>query len=299
MGIEVQYPSNLPDRSATKPFPLLTGEMRICTTGRPRRPLTGLGTFPQAASPRVQGFRAPVLGNHPGSVAPAPEATVKKVLIVDDEPDVLESTALMVELLGYEAITLSDPSEVLDTMLHEHPGLVLHDLKMPNVSIAGLVAALRSHPATADVPLVFFSANADLPTTAARYDAWGYLPKPFGKEELATLLHNVLGPPAGAGPAPLGSLLGPDGRRVFRQYWDAMEALARAVQDLQRFEHLSDGARQTMRALDGLLLRVAAGADAVHRQAAAMSRYLEAQEAAEAAGSAAEAEAVDARRNAP
>src|SRR5687767_8349022 len=118
-----------------------------------------------------------------------------KVLIVDDEPDVLESTAGLVESLGYQAIRLSQAAEILDAVEREKPAVLLQDLKMPGLNVSGLVAALRSNPTTADIPIVFFSANADLPGTAARLDAWGYLSKPFAKQDLSRLLREALGSP--------------------------------------------------------------------------------------------------------
>src|SRR5688572_7184982 len=130
----------------------------------------------------------------------APPAKAK-VLIVDDEPDVLDSTALLVGSLGYQALRVSDPAEILPMVEREQPGLILQDLKMPGLNVAGLVAALRLNPHTAEIPLVFFSAGRDLSTTSARYDAWGYLAKPFGKQELAQLLGQVLGASASRVPA--------------------------------------------------------------------------------------------------
>src|SRR5687768_3674810 len=118
-----------------------------------------------------------------------------KVLIVDDEPDVLESTAGLVESLGYEAIRVSNASEIMDTIEKTKPGVLLQDLKMPGLNVSGLVASLRTNPATAEIPIVFFSANSDLPGTAARLDAWGYLSKPFAKQDLARLLREATGAP--------------------------------------------------------------------------------------------------------
>lgn len=195
-----------------------------------------------------------------------------KVLIVDDEPDVLESTVILVEMLGYEAIPLSDPSEVLETVERERPGLVLQDLKMPNLSLAGLVAALRSNPATADVPVVFFSANVDVAATAARYDAWGYLPKPFGKEELSRLLEHVLGPPPSARRPRREADLGPDGRRLFREHWDTLLAITRHVEHLREVRRAGPAAERAVEALDDIVVRLEAHADRLRLRLQAMAQ---------------------------
>jgi FixJ family two-component response regulator len=184
-----------------------------------------------------------------------------KVLIVDDEPDVLESTALLVEALGYQAIRLSDPAEILETVEQEQPGILLQDLKMPGLNVAGLVAALRLNPLTAEVPLVFFSAGGDLPTTAARYDAWGYLAKPFGKEELARLLNQVLGAPAKRTGPWQGRDMQREVRSVFHDYWNLLAALSNYILILDRAKGLSAEAQKSVRGLDEIILKLESKTD--------------------------------------
>lgn len=184
-----------------------------------------------------------------------------KVLIVDDEPDVLESTALLIEALGYQAVRLSEPAEILETVEQEQPGLLLQDLKMPGLNVAGLVAALRLNPRTAEVPLVFFSAGGDLPTTAARYDAWGYLAKPFGKEELARLLNQVLGAPAKRTGPWQGRDMQREVRSVFHDYWNLLAALSNYILILDRAKGLSAEAQKSVRGLDEIILKLESKTD--------------------------------------
>lgn len=184
-----------------------------------------------------------------------------KVMVVDDEPDVLESTSLLIASLGYKAVPVSDPAEILAVVEREHPALILQDLKMPGLNVAGLVAALRLNPETAELPLVFFSASSDVPATAARYDAWGFLPKPFGKEQLAQLLQLVLGTatPPGA------SLEGHDAQRkvrnVFHDYWNLLAALSNYILILDESPGLPPEARRAVRGLDELILKVESKTD--------------------------------------
>src|SRR5687768_1513714 len=172
-----------------------------------------------------------------------------KVLIVDDEPDVLESTAGLVESLGYEALRLSNAAGILDAVEHQKPDVLLQDLKMPGLNVSGLVAALRSNPATADIPIVFFSANADLPGAAARLDAWGYLSKPFAKQDLSRLLREALG---GRGPVvtKAGNALHRDVRGVFHDFWNLLAALNNYVVMLDESGDLPRTLQKTVRGLD-------------------------------------------------
>ena len=188
----------------------------------------------------------------------------KTVVIVDDEPDVLESTAMVVESLGYRAVRVADPAAILETLSKEQPALLLQDLRMPGLTVAGLVASLRSHPATATVPLVFFSANNDVAATAARYDAWGYLPKPFTAAELAHLLRRIAGLPANVAAARDRQR---DVRNVFHDYWNLLAAMANYVTVLQHVPALPIEAQAAVRGLDQLLLKLESKTDRLRVQA--------------------------------
>ncbi|MEA3136438.1 MAG: two-component system, NtrC family, response regulator AtoC [Thermoplasmata archaeon] len=199
-----------------------------------------------------------------------------KVLIVDDEPDVLESTGLLIEALGYEAIQVSEPGDILDTVEREKPGLILQDLKMPGLNVAGLVAALRLNPRTAEVPLVFFSAGTDLATTAARYDAWGYLAKPFGKAELARLLKQVLGPAGGPTNAPAGRDMQREVRAVFHDYWNLLAALSNYILVLDETPGLPPEAQKSVKGLDELIMKLESKTDRLSTYIRALVNSLEA-----------------------
>lgn len=188
----------------------------------------------------------------------------KTVVIVDDEPDVLESTALVVESLGYTAVRVDDPAAILETVAREQPALVLQDLRMPGLTVAGLVASLRSHPATATVPLVFFSASTDVAATAARYDAWGHLAKPFSAAELSHLLRRIAGPPPAAG-SPKDRQR--EVRDTFHDYWNLLAAMANYVAVLQHMAALPLEAQAAVRGLDQLMLKLEAKTDRLRIQA--------------------------------
>ena len=199
-----------------------------------------------------------------------------KVLIVDDEPDVLESTGLLIQALGYEAVQVSDPGEILEAIEREQPGLVLQDLKMPGLNVAGLVAALRLNPKTAEVPIVFFSAGSDLATTSARYDAWGYLAKPFGRAELARLLAQVLGTSASTARGPPGRDMQREVRAVFHDYWNLIAALSNYILILDETPGLPPEAAKAVKGLDELLMKLESKTDRLSTYIRALVNSLEA-----------------------
>lgn len=115
-----------------------------------------------------------------------------KILIVDDEERILKSTQMLLEVLGYEAVTLKDAHRVHEIAAREQPDLILQDLKMPQIDLPTMVRELKADPATADIPFVFFSASPDIAEKAAHHDASGYLTKPFREAELLEILDRAL-----------------------------------------------------------------------------------------------------------
>lgn len=199
----------------------------------------------------------------------------KKVLIVDDEPDILDSTGLLVEALGYQVLRVSEPADILATVEREQPDLILQDLKMPGLNLAGLVAALRLNPRTAEVPLVFFSAHTDLATTSARYDAWGYLAKPFGGEELSRLLHQILGPSAAEGGGRAGRDMERNVRTLFHDYWNLLAALSNYILILDETPDLPGAAQRSVRGLNELILKLESKTDRLNAYILSLVRSIE------------------------
>jgi CheY-like chemotaxis protein len=183
-----------------------------------------------------------------------------KVLIVDDEDDVLESTKMLVSMLGYEAIAVQDPGEVLEVAQREKPGVILQDLRMKGLNLAGFVASLRSNPATAEIPLVFFSASGELAHTASKYDAWGYLSKPFTGKELEQVLAKVLGGPAGTVPEAAAARKR-DVNAIFHDYWNLLSALASYTQVLSKRPDLGEEERKILASLDEVIVKLESKTD--------------------------------------
>lgn len=190
-----------------------------------------------------------------------------RVLIVDDEADVLDSTAMVVETLGYDVQTESDPAHILDAIARVQPDVLLQDLRMPGLNLAGLVASLRSHPGTATLPIVFCSAHMDVSSIAARYDAWGYLSKPFTADQLATVLARVLGK---AAPAPA-SRRDPERevRDAFHDHWNLLAALANYTAVLAAMPAMAPEARRAIEGLQETLLKLESKTDRLRASAMA------------------------------
>ena len=69
-----------------------------------------------------------------------------KVLVVDDEPSVLQSTGLLLSELGYEVVTTNDPADVVQLVRKERPDVVLQDVRMPGLDLEALIKNIRTDP---------------------------------------------------------------------------------------------------------------------------------------------------------
>ena len=112
----------------------------------------------------------------------------KPVLIVDDEPAILDMIAELLGYEGYEVITTSEGSAALARAKENPPALILLDLMMPGMSGWQVIAALKATPQTRAIPVVLLSARRDLPATAAELGIVTFLAKPFDLDELLSVV---------------------------------------------------------------------------------------------------------------
>jgi DNA-binding response OmpR family regulator len=116
-----------------------------------------------------------------------------KILIVDDEPDLLEVVGLTFRLQwpGAELITAADGRQGLERFFDESPDLVLLDVAMPGLSGYEVCRQIR---AVSDVPIIMLSVKDDELDTVRGLEAGAddYVAKPFGHLELLARARAVL-----------------------------------------------------------------------------------------------------------
>lgn len=118
----------------------------------------------------------------------------KKILIVDDEPDILEITAFRLKGLGYEILKASDGKAAMDMIKSCLPDLLLLDLRLPSLSGYEICATMKEDPALKHIPIILFTASA-VANQAEKLKETGaddYLVKPFDAEELLKKVRKFL-----------------------------------------------------------------------------------------------------------
>lgn len=115
-----------------------------------------------------------------------------KVLLVDDEPAILESTRLLLVEMGYEVVCVASAAEILPMLRRERPDLLLQDVRMPGLDVNTLAKQMRADPLIGTIPILLFSASMEVEEIAQRVGAASHLEKPFKPHELVSAIEGAL-----------------------------------------------------------------------------------------------------------
>jgi PAS domain S-box-containing protein len=150
---------------------------RIWATSEPGQGATFAFTLPAA----------PARGEEVGVGA----LPVGAVLVCDDDPDVVEVLAAMLESHGYATLRAHSGPEALALAADQAPSLILMDLRMPGMSGWETIAELRAQATTAEIPIIILSALA--PDDMAVPAASSWLTKPVDQKALMASMRRALG----------------------------------------------------------------------------------------------------------
>jgi two-component system phosphate regulon response regulator PhoB len=116
------------------------------------------------------------------------------VLIVEDEPAILELIAVNLEHAGYRTLRAGSAEDATRLLAEALPDLVLLDWMLPGQSGLGLARRLRADARTRELPLIFLTARTDEPDKVAGLEAGAddYVTKPFSTRELVARIRAVL-----------------------------------------------------------------------------------------------------------
>jgi len=128
-----------------------------------------------------------------------PERNLERlVLVVDDDPDILQTLALCLSTEGYRVLMASNGKEALETLAREKPACILLDLMMPVMDGWQFVAELDSR-GWRKAPILILSADRAVQGHATRLHADAFLAKPFDLDELLGKVSQLTGGPNGHG----------------------------------------------------------------------------------------------------
>ena len=116
----------------------------------------------------------------------------KKLLVVDDEPDILEFLQLILEEEGYEVSTTTKGQYLEQLHNGGLPDLILLDVFLSGKDGRAIVKHLKSQPETMHIPVIMFSAHPSAYKTALQAGADDFQAKPFAIGELLAKIAHFL-----------------------------------------------------------------------------------------------------------
>ena len=117
-----------------------------------------------------------------------------KILVVDDEQDILELLTFNLEKTGYEVVTARDGPQAIELAYTCKPALILLDLMLPEIDGFAVCELLRQTPDTASIPIIILTAWKDEQSRLLGLElgAEDYITKPFSPAELVLRVGKVL-----------------------------------------------------------------------------------------------------------
>jgi len=122
------------------------------------------------------------------------KANKTKILIVDDEPDLVQTLQDRLEMNGYSIVAAGNGKEGLEKAAQEKPDIILLDVIMPIMDGLEMLEALRKHPEVKNCAVIMLTARSQRQdiVRAKTCGIEDYIVKPFDLSELIEKIENVL-----------------------------------------------------------------------------------------------------------
>jgi two-component system alkaline phosphatase synthesis response regulator PhoP len=119
----------------------------------------------------------------------------KKILVVDDEPDILKIVTFRLKKAGYEVTSAMDGQAALEAIRQNKPDLVFLDVRLPVIDGPELCLRIKNDESLRAIQVIFLTASSDSmdKVRAKELNAEGVLFKPFESEELLAMVHSLIG----------------------------------------------------------------------------------------------------------
>ncbi|MCW4032405.1 MAG: response regulator [Candidatus Bathyarchaeota archaeon] len=117
-----------------------------------------------------------------------------RILVADDEPDLLNAAKIMLEKGGYQVIEATNGDEALEKVNSEKPDLIILDVVMPGKTGTEVCKILKEDPQTSSIPILMYTVlgrEADS-KISEEVGADGHLIKPFSPEDLVATVKKHL-----------------------------------------------------------------------------------------------------------
>ena len=119
----------------------------------------------------------------------------KKILVADDEPEIVQALQIRLKEAGYDVIVAFDVLQAINKAHKEKPDLIILDIRMPAGSGIGVYEKLKMSSETTTIPVIFITAyaNDEIVKKVLEMGAEGFFAKPFNIDKLLIKVKTLLG----------------------------------------------------------------------------------------------------------
>ncbi len=116
-----------------------------------------------------------------------------KVLVVDDEPDVVEILRYNLKKENFQVLTAYNGRDAIDLAKNDKPDLIIMDIRMPGISGIETCREIRTTQSLKNIPVLFLTADSDEYTTMSAFDAGAnhFITKPIRPVILLEMIHEL------------------------------------------------------------------------------------------------------------
>lgn len=121
--------------------------------------------------------------------------TSKKIMIVDDEPNIVLALKFLMEEEGFDVQCFYDGDTAVENVTKVIPDLIILDVMMPGKDGFSVAKYIRNQPSLENTAIIFLTAKGTSQDKMEGYDsgAESYIVKPFDNDEIVSKVHQVLG----------------------------------------------------------------------------------------------------------
>jgi DNA-binding response OmpR family regulator len=116
----------------------------------------------------------------------------KKILILDDNEDILEMMKVALEDEGHEVECMINTNDIYKTISHIKPDLLIVDYILPGINGGELCHQVKTNPKTEHIPVIMVSGHQRVLQSLGTYGADVFIAKPFSLEDIVSNVNNCL-----------------------------------------------------------------------------------------------------------
>jgi len=112
----------------------------------------------------------------------------KKIIVFDDDEDILAICAFVLEGAGWQVFTFNNCNDILKRVAVINPAVILMDNWIPQHGGIAATQLLKNSPESAHIPVIYFTANNNISALAAEAGADAHIAKPFDLDDLEKIV---------------------------------------------------------------------------------------------------------------